>query len=526
MRPLIPTQLFSLRHLLAVLLFTSTFTPAYLSCAWAAEDGSAAAANSYQHLRHARGVIKGGPGARNVAAGKAEVGGANLDLNLERRQPSAPQEDESIRGRNPAPSPAHVIRDCLAQITPAPSLQKRQDQGQINALSGEIQRLSESFRSVSQASQQVSQSSQQLSQSLQQANQRLIQTEASIASLRAQKDIAEQASRSATQAANDASRRADEASASASRAISAAFSEASRSASEMMAQVTRDMAASASSAIAAASQSVVFVANSAASRIQQAQAEATAVRNDAQSQVQQAQGAALSVTQAALAVVGGIVGSSLITVVVVVLVMRYRRKKQQREALRMGGGSSSRGFGGMGRGSFGGGEENVTAVRGPAMGIGDYKMADYENESNYSSSSPPPSSRYSAVGYPPDKKEPVAPPAAAVLNRSNSSGERKPGVGTGGGPGGFKLRDPPAPKSNKFTLFPSPSSSASPKGSSGSPNARGSKSMFPTLDTWLRNGTTVSPFATVNKGAADALGVGIATTTEGRKSPEWPIRRT
>lgn len=542
MRLLISQQLFSL-HLLTVLLFISSFTtPFSSSCAWAAEDG----AKSYQHLRHARGVIRGAAEAR--AAGKVEV------ADLERRQPS--QEDGLI-GRtqrvvrnevqhqqrsNPPPSPAatesaavpaHVVRDCLAQITPGPSLLRRQDQGQINALSGEIQRISESFRSVSQASQQVSQSSQQLSQSLQQATQRLIQTEASIASLRAQKDIAEQASRSATQAANDASRRADEASASASRAISAAFSEASRSASEMMAQVTRDMAASASSAIAQASESAIVIANSAASRIQQAQAEATAVRNDAQSQVQQAQGTAVSVTQAALAVVGGIVASSLITIVAFVLIMRYKRKKKQKKQMmnRLGGGSM--GGGGGGRGSS---TDNVTAVRGPP--IGDYKMADYDNESNYSSSSPPPSSRYSAVGYPADVKEPLP-----VLDRDPNSG-RKPGVGvgTGGSPGGFKLGHPPAPKSNnKFTLFPSPSTSSPNKnnkrGSGVIPNsARGSKSIFPTLDTWLRNGTSVSPFTTVNKGAAAALGngngggndgggVGIATTTEGRKSPEWPIRR-
>ncbi|KAK3315350.1 hypothetical protein B0H66DRAFT_565138 [Apodospora peruviana] len=532
----------SLHRLLAVLLFISFLLS---SCAWAGD-----ARKPSLHLRP-RGVIRGAAGAR-AAAG--------LDDTLLRREE---REQQQYAPRSPAATvaaePAHVVRDdCQAQITPAPSLLlARQDDGQIRALSDQIQRISQSFQSVSQASQQVSQSSQQLSQSLQQATQRLSQTEAQLASIRAQKDVAEQASRSATQAANDASRRADEASASADRAIESAFSAASRSASEAMAQVTGSMAASAASALAQASQSAVIIINSAASRVQQAQADATAVRNEAQTQVQQAQGAAVSVTQAALAVVGGIVVSSLLTIVAFVLVLRYKRRKKQRRGM----------FSGR-DGSMNGSNNNISypalnATSSHAGRAGDYKIGDYE--SNYDAGSPPPSPRGYSVGqYPADVKEPLP-----VLERNKSTlsrksvvggGTRRPGMSVGYavstsdgastavgqatttttttvigggkkgnngvGMAGFQLRDPPK---GKFSLFPSPStaSATSPISGRGSPQnqnqqLRGSKTVFPSLDTWLRGaGTNVSPFSTVNKNV-----VGVAQQTNGKSTPEWPMTRS
>lgn len=113
-----------------------------------------------------------------------------------------------------------------------------------------------------------------------------------------------------------------------------------------------------------------------------------------------------------------------------------------------------------------------------------------------------------------------------MLDRNNTSfggvrstpSVRKPGVevgmsGPGGGGAAFKLKDPPR---GKFSLFPSPSSSSP---VSGSPNLRGSKSVFPSLDTWLRSGTNVSPFGTVNKG------IGVATSASGKMTTEWPMRR-
>ncbi|KAG7294357.1 hypothetical protein NEMBOFW57_004428 [Staphylotrichum longicolle] len=232
----------------------------------------------------------------------------------------------------PAAEPPHAVRDgCHAMITPAPSLLGRQDQGQIQALSDQLRQLSDQSRSVSQASQQVSQSSQQLSQSLQQATQRLSQTEQQLASARGQQNAAESASRSMSQASADASRRADE-------AMRSVSESASRALSESMASITRSMGASFSSALSLAGESASAAMRSAASAAQRAQADATVLRNEANTQIQQAQGAALSVTQTALAIVGGIVGSSLLTGVGFVLVLRHRRKKRRQ---RRRGGSNS-----------------------------------------------------------------------------------------------------------------------------------------------------------------------------------------
>ncbi|KAK4098267.1 hypothetical protein N658DRAFT_526474 [Parathielavia hyrcaniae] len=231
--------------------------------------------------------------------------------------------------REPA---AHAVRDgCRATITPPPILLNRQDgQGQIQALSDQLRQLSEQSRSVSQASQQVSQSSQQLSQSLQQATQRLSQSEQQLASARLQQGSAESASRSMSEASAEASRRADEARASADGAISEAVRSASQSASralsENLASLTSSLGASFSSALLLASQS----AASAASAARRVQADATALSDNASEQMQQAQGAALSVTQTAIAVIGGVIGSSLLTGVGFVLVLRHRRRKKRR----------------------------------------------------------------------------------------------------------------------------------------------------------------------------------------------------
>ncbi|KAK3304602.1 uncharacterized protein B0T15DRAFT_495054 [Chaetomium strumarium] len=238
-------------------------------------------------------------------------------------------EADDLYPPSPSAEPAHAARDgCRAMITPAPSLLGRQDQGQIQALSNQLQQLSEQSRSVSQ-------SSQQLSQSLQQATQQLSQTQQSLASARLQQSAAESASRSMSQASADASRRAEEASASADRAISQVMQSASQSASRAlssnMASITSSMGASFSSALRLASQSVSDAMRSAASVAQKAQADATALRNEANSQIQQAQGAALTVTQTALAVVGGIIGSSLLTGVGFVLVLRHRRRKRRQQ---------------------------------------------------------------------------------------------------------------------------------------------------------------------------------------------------
>ena len=135
----------------------------------------------------------------------------------------------------------------------------------------------------------------------------------------------------------------------------------------------------------------------------------------------------MSVTQAALAVVGGIIGSSLLTIAIVVFVMRYRRKKQKKKRkiithLRNGSRVSPT----IGYPAFDG-TSNTARV------VSAYKPADYDNESDYGGDGgPPPSIRGSkgpmmtTNGYPADIKAPVP----AAIGRSNTTISRK-SVGAG-----------------------------------------------------------------------------------------------
>ncbi|KAL2260358.1 hypothetical protein VTK26DRAFT_5645 [Humicola hyalothermophila] len=431
------------------------------------------------------------------------------------------EERDGLYTRLPsAAEPAQVVRyGCHAMVTPPPSLLRRQDQGQIQALSNQLQQLSEQSRAVSQASQQ-------LSQSLQQASQRLSQTEQQLASARLQQNAAESALRSMSQAAAEASRRADEARASADRAISevmrSASQSASRAISESMASVTSSMGASFSSAISAASQSAAAAMRSASIMVQQAQADATALRNEANTQIQQAQGAALSVTQTALAVVGGIVGSSLLTVACFILILRHRRKKRRqarhsRNDSRVAAPTAETGHGQAG-------VSNMSAKK-------EYAGSD-DGSSVYSTDDrgfrfPP-----GVEGTKPSPRSSISLPA-----RSNTTAIPRKGVGAGVGyavsyygPGGaavptrpsiamlakgpkssFQLGNPPPPRGGKFSLFPKPTDSdneeTSPRATPAGveeikrQSERISNPSPLTLDKWLRNGTTESPFSTLKEPA-------------------------
>jgi len=250
-------------------------------------------------------------------------------------------------------------------------------------------------------------------------------------------------------------------------------------------------------------------------------------QGEATDQVQQAQGAALSVTQTALAVVGGIIGSSLLTILAFVLILRYRRK---RRLSRMGGHTPPISYPDL-KGSS---DNTVGGGR-----IGGYAASDAE--STYSTDT---------NGFRRDIKEP---PTVAVRGSVNIgvsgrvNGRGTPGVGYalsyyGPQPGsqeknnnsnktmsgttarnnsssGFHLSDPPK---GKFTLFPQNNSKddlASPQSgisttmtssSGGSGRAtpqmtlkRTSKGFMPSLDTWIRAGT-VSPFQTIKKSSPNA----------------------
>ncbi|KAH6622795.1 hypothetical protein F5144DRAFT_339301 [Chaetomium tenue] len=457
---------------------------------------------------------------------EAVIGGAGGPEPVWRRIPGEVEGRSIPHPRSPPAEPAHVVRGgCEAMITPPPSLLARQDQGQIQALSNQLEQVSNQFRSVSQASQQVSQSSQQLSQSLQQATQRLSQTEQQLASARLQQGNAESASRSMSQASAEASRRGDEARASADRAISQAIQSASQSASralsENMASLTSSMGASFSSALRLASQSAMDASRSAASVAQKAQADATALRDQANTQIQQAQGAALSVTQTALAVVGGIIGSSLLTGIVFVLVLRRKRNNKRR---RLGRGGSESGI----NGNIG--YPQLTGASNEAYSISsskkDYSTSDDGRSSTYSTDD-------AGFRFPSDLKQPAATatsiPRKGVGYAVSYYGPRKSTINTTttttrGPPPKFQLGNPPPPRTTtqatqaataaaaavagggKFSLFPSPkatnpTNTTPPTAAASTSGAgqRASSGSVPTLDRWLRDGTDVSPFGTLGK---------------------------
>ncbi|KAK4252015.1 LicD family-domain-containing protein [Corynascus novoguineensis] len=484
-----------------------------------------------------RDVVKGGAGGAEPVWARIASGEVEGRDGPHPRSPSAAET-------------AHVAPDgCQAMITPPPSLVNRQDQGQIQALSDQLRRVSDQFRSVSQASQQVSQSSQQLSQSLQQATQRLSQTEQQLASARLQQGAAESASRSMSQASAEASRRADEAVRSVSQSASSAISAS-------MASLASSMGASFSSALRLASQSAASVA-------QKAQEDATALRDEANSQIQQAQGAALSVTQTALAVVGGIVGSSLLTGIVFVLVLRRRRaKRRQRGRGEDGGGIS---------GNIGYPQLKATSNKAYSLSWAKkgYAASD-DGSSTYSTDT-------DGLRFPVDIKEPpaamtndatkttaeiprksVSPAAAAVGYAVSYYGPRPTIIDASKNKrttsSKFQLGKPPPPRGatttaaaaaaaavggtasgGKFTLFPNSSTSkfkfnfdgtSSSNAPQGGATTTTTESLTPveqqqqlsrsgkrrtiisngsslpslSLDRWLRDGTDVSPFSTLKGG--------------------------
>lgn len=404
-------------------------------------------------------------------------------------------------------SPA-VVADPL--ITPAPelppclsgrnSLGRRQDNGQIQQLSQQLDQLSQQSRSVSQQSQQLSQQVQQLQQSTSLLSQQLqsAQDQARQAqeSARQASDQARQASESARQAQDQASRANDSASAaqrSADSAVSAAQASFASSASAQiasnLASVTASAAASAASIIAAARQSASQLIDQAASQVSDARADATAARAEASTQISQAQGAAVSVTQAALAVVGTFIGSSLITVLAFYLILRYRRNRMEKDGKKRPPISSPHSF------------------RKEASGLG----AAYGSTDNLVDRG-----GYNNNGYPNDVKEQPYKPAGDdfggrdkvgyPVQRSSSTYDDPVTINNNNAP------------SARFSLFPKRSGqglaepTANPTG--------GPESAVPSLDTWLRAGQ-VSPFGTLAKPVPAAT----APSSAARKNSTsaWPL---
>ncbi|KAK8134676.1 hypothetical protein PG984_006688 [Apiospora sp. TS-2023a] len=220
---------------------------------------------------------------------------------------------------NPTALPARDARR-LQMPKPTPAPQKRQDQGQLNALSDENRRLSVSITQLSQSVSSVTQSAQSAKQSADQAvrsanqnadqaNQALSRTQSSASSAISQ----------ASQQAND---RIAQASSSFSSQISANLASVQSSASSEISVQSRSASASAASAM-----------NVAASQIQQARADASGVRGDANNLVAQVQSNSISAQNLAIIVTVSVVGSVIVTAIIAFLIIRCRRRgRKNREA--------------------------------------------------------------------------------------------------------------------------------------------------------------------------------------------------
>ncbi|KAH9204338.1 hypothetical protein DL95DRAFT_529306 [Leptodontidium sp. 2 PMI_412] len=244
-----------------------------------------------------------------------------------------------------------MVEEHSALITPPPELRLRSPipEPQNNADCGEASRsASEAIRQANQsASQSIQQATQQASQSIQQANQQASQA-------------AQQASQSASQAIQQFSNQASQSIAAASRSVSSAISSADQAVasakssadaaigrangSMMTAQASASSAQAdasravlqAGAAVAAATGSAAAAGSSflaaAAKATQGAQASISGITAAAASfaaqasdQVQESRTAAVTATQAALAIVGSIIASTLITILIYFLVIRHKR---------------------------------------------------------------------------------------------------------------------------------------------------------------------------------------------------------
>ncbi|KAI0124897.1 hypothetical protein BJ170DRAFT_726577 [Xylariales sp. AK1849] len=221
----------------------------------------------------------------------------------------------AIPERTPEPTSTATEGAKLVVRIPVPTAapRRRQDDGQVQALSGQIQRLSTSFSSVSSASQAISQSLQQVQQSADQA--------------------AQDASRVISQTLSSASSAVQQASQQANSRIAQASSSMSSQISQNLASVQSSASSAVSVAQAQASSSMASALDVAASQVQAARADATAVRGDASNFADQVQRNAVSTTNLAIIVAVSVSGAVILTSVIACLLLRYRRKKRHNRAV-------------------------------------------------------------------------------------------------------------------------------------------------------------------------------------------------
>ncbi|KAF7943790.1 uncharacterized protein EAE97_005860 [Botrytis byssoidea] len=205
--------------------------------------------------------------------------------------------------------------DCNSQIEQFKSQASQQNSQQLS-------------QATQQFSQQVSQISQKASQSVSQAL--AVQTSAQIAQSSAQ------AARSSAQAAADVANSslssikisASSAVAAASASASSAAMSAAMSASAFVFSALLSASSSASVAISSADASASAARATATFAIAQAQATISLTNSQASASVRSSQVQAITATQAAIAIVGSIIGSSLLSILLYFLLSRYRKRKQ------------------------------------------------------------------------------------------------------------------------------------------------------------------------------------------------------
>ncbi|KAF7909031.1 uncharacterized protein EAE98_012336 [Botrytis deweyae] len=201
--------------------------------------------------------------------------------------------------------------DCNSQI----------DQFKSQASQQNSQQLSQATQ---QFSQQVSQISQKASQSVSQAL--AAQTSAQIAQSSAQ--AARSSAQAAADLANSSLSSIKISASSAVAAASASASSAAMSASAVVSSALLSASSSVSVAISSADASASAARATATFAIAQAQATISLTNSQASASVRSSQVQAITATQAAIAIVGSIIGSSLLSILLYFLLSRYRKRKQ------------------------------------------------------------------------------------------------------------------------------------------------------------------------------------------------------
>jgi flagellar biosynthesis/type III secretory pathway protein FliH len=294
--------------------------------------------------------ITGGPMASDSSLGEALCQfHIFCETHEETRHQYASSSISSWLAPTAALSTQSQIQDQSALITSPPELRLRFAIPEPQNADTCQQAEQSASQAIQQASQQASQSIQQASQSIQQASQQASQqiSQSAAAASRSASQAIQQAQQSASQSIADAQRSVSSAISSASSAISSVQASAASAISQangqmQSAQISASLAQSVASKVVAAATGSVAAAGSsflsaAAKATQSADASVSAFGAAAASSVSQAslqasasQTQAVTATQAALAIVGSIIASALITILIYFFIARHKKKAKQR----------------------------------------------------------------------------------------------------------------------------------------------------------------------------------------------------